>query len=254
MMHGKMKYLTYLPLLFLLGACTTLEDVYSGLKKSTYIVQGEEEHLLNHNRCPDALLKPELSIFTMHPANTKLDPENISNKNYMSRAYIEENAGLSCSFEDETVTVDLTLNFRGELGKKGKLLVNDDPLYTYPYFVAITDRSGDITLKEYFIASLHYPSEGNEATYTETVRQIIPLANHSKARDIAVVAGFQLTENQLKYNRNLLKAMQIEQAQQDAAEAAKAMTTAKPEANTNAIPVPSAEKAKQQNEPIKITN
>jgi hypothetical protein len=121
------------------------------------------------------------------------------------------------------VTVDLKVFFEGTLGPMGQAA--PQPTVSYPFFVAVTSPSGAILAKEVFSAPMTY-SAGGQETYVETMRQIIPIPNKEAGDHFKVLAGFQLSQDQLNYNRAVIAseeaaAKERARVQKEAAENAK---------------------------------
>jgi hypothetical protein len=116
-------------------------------------------------------------------------------------------AGRACQYNLKSVTVDLKVNFDGRLG------AGSDPAqrayFSLPFFVAVMEPGGNILAKEVFAATLAYPSGAQKQTYTENLRQIIPIANTARGPRYKVKIGFQLSPDQLKYNRAAIKRLQV---------------------------------------------
>lgn len=106
-----------------------------------------------------------------------------------------------CSVADNNMVLDLTLAFDGIAGPKARAKPSDKPSFAYPYFIAITNNQGSIVAKEIFAVTMAYEKGKNERTYSETIRQMIP-ANES-LKNYKVLIGFQLSEQELAYNRTL---------------------------------------------------
>ena len=72
----------------------------------------------------------------------------------------------------------------------------------YRYWIAVTRRSGKVLNKEYFNVSANF-SGGTVVGKTELIQQIvIPRADESvSAANFEVLIGFDLTEEQLTYNK-----------------------------------------------------
>jgi len=72
----------------------------------------------------------------------------------------------------------------------------------YRYWVAVTRRSGKVLNKEYFTVRADF-SDGPVTGETEILQRIlIPRADDSvSAANFEVLIGFELTEDQLTYNR-----------------------------------------------------
>jgi hypothetical protein len=75
--------------------------------------------------------------------------------------------------------------------------------HTYPYFVAVTRRNGKVLAKENFTTSAEFGRRTVTAR-TELVNQIkIPRADESiSGVNFEIVVGFDLTPEQLEFNRN----------------------------------------------------
>lgn len=72
---------------------------------------------------------------------------------------------------------------------------------TVPYFVAIISE-GQVIGKEVFQLALPFVGSKRKMTVNEYVDRIdIPIAGDKSADDYAVTIGFQLTEEQVEYNR-----------------------------------------------------
>ena len=72
---------------------------------------------------------------------------------------------------------------------------------SYEYFVAIADTSERILAKQTFSADVAFEDNRNRLTAFETLEQKIPLAVNQDGGAFTVYIGFQLTPDQLAYNR-----------------------------------------------------
>lgn len=187
-----------------LTACQTYEaiqddvhDLTTGNLTTARIVENEADVLLA-NECPKVEIVGDLS--TISDFN---DPRTSKSKNLISRVAIT-NADATCELSSKTATVDLKLIFEGTLGPKGRARKTDKPFFSYPFFVAVTTPSGKILAKEIFAASMTYNANEDTHTYFENMRQIIPIKNKKQAKFYSVLIGFQVTPDQLKYNREFL--------------------------------------------------
>lgn len=209
MMTETMKYFIYaLPLL--MAACTPAHHAYNDLQNTVGGMVDPNKALVEYGKCPETIVVEDLAYFTEYEASQPRTDAFMKSKAMMTKG------SSTCVYENQSVSVDLTLEFRGALGKKGRLRSDDDPLYSYPFFVAIADRTGDILAKQIFAATMPYPSDSNEGFYTETIRQLIPVPSAKKGRDYAVMAGFQLTDQQLEENRAFIKQHKIAVEQAEA--------------------------------------
>lgn len=95
----------------------------------------------------------------------------------------------------------MKLIFNGKLGPKGREKVSDKPFFSYPYFVAVTSPGGKIMAKEIFAASMTYGSHESTHSYFEKLREVIPISSKENAKNYKILIGFQVTKDQLAYNR-----------------------------------------------------
>lgn len=105
---------------------------------------------------------------------------------------------LSCRYAGtDPVRVQLDLDFA--FGKGPKATSNS---HAYTYWVAVVRRSGKVLNKEYFTVNADFRNEKVSAT-TESLNQIlIPRSDESvSAANFEILVGFDLTEDQLTYNK-----------------------------------------------------
>jgi hypothetical protein len=106
-----------------------------------------------------------------------------------------------CAINDTNVIVDMDIMFDGRMGPKGRAKPDDKPSFSYPYFIAITTPQGEITAKEVFTATVVYDAGQDVMEHAEQLRQVIPLTGEYNPRDFEVLVGFQLSPEELAYNR-----------------------------------------------------
>ncbi|MGE0256647.1 MAG: hypothetical protein AB7N54_11280 [Alphaproteobacteria bacterium] len=94
------------------------------------------------------------------------------------------------------VSVELQLFFAIARGP-----ANTTRTATYEYFVAVADKSERILAKQTFSADVAFEGNRNRLTAFETLEQTIPLAANQDGGAFTVYVGFQLTPDQLDYNR-----------------------------------------------------
>jgi hypothetical protein len=103
----------------------------------------------------------------------------------------------SCQPDEAKVDVDFQLVLATE---RGPAFDGRDP--TYQYFVAVTDREGQVLAKQVFEATMRFAEGQNRAGSVEELHQTIPLAQGRRPADYQVLVGFQLTPDQLAFNRS----------------------------------------------------
>lgn len=187
----------------LLAGCQTVDgfvqDVNSAFatSRSSASASSASPAPVIDDKCPRIEIVDELSSFSEFTSDT------MSQSNLVSRVDLNQ-VESSCSIKSGQVTLDLKLAFNGTLGPKAKLRNNDKPFFSYPFFIAVTNDKGVILAKEVFAASMTYERNENEHTYYENLRQIIPITSYAEAKQFTVMIGFQLTNEQLKYNRKYM--------------------------------------------------
>jgi hypothetical protein len=185
------------------------------------------EQLLANN-CPRVEVVSELASISEFS-----DPMMPQAENLMSRVQIVSPRA-ACEYTSKSVTVDLKLTFDAMLGPKGRIQSSDRPFFSYPFFVAVTSPSGKILAKEVFAASLTFNNGQDRQVYIENLRQIIPVKGEANGARHKVMVGFQLSPEQLNYNRAMMKTVQTIQV---------------PDANAAA---PAAVPQEQPNQPISL--
>ena len=108
------------------------------------------------------------------------------------------NATAICTREPVGVAVDTEIEFYAE---RANLLVKDT---VFPYFIALIDPQEHVLLQESYQVPIEFlPGETVRRTYAEKRTIHLPVRNRAAAADYAVVIGFQLTPDQIAFNRAL---------------------------------------------------
>lgn len=194
------KFIAFSILGLAITGCQTLTNTYQAILPGANANTTQSSSLINYQKCPTVEVVRDLSRLSKFAKNTSTKTSNLESSVAITSS---EN---TCTHKNKTTTVDLTLQFDGKLGDKGHFAKSDSPIHTYPFFVAITNKSGDIIGKEIFAASINYKGDSNSGSYTETIRQIIPIGKASNAKNFKISVGFQLSEEELAYNRAALEA------------------------------------------------
>ena len=157
--------------------------------------QDEPELVEEVTTCPSVKIVDELANLTEFSGDGAQTQENLISTVYMNQI------DSGCEFSQKNVTIDLKLEFAGNLGPKAKVKPSDKPFFAYPFFIAVLNAQDEILAKEVFSASMSYSRAEQAHTYYESLRQIIPFDNEEAAKGYQVLVGFQLTQAQLAYNR-----------------------------------------------------
>lgn len=189
--------------LFVLSGCETWTDFKQSLSNTfsnvdTSFATDEPVLVEEELKCPDVRIVDELANLTEFSGDGPETTENLVSTVYLNK--VES----GCEFSQKNVTIDLKLEFAGNLGAKAKTQPSDKPFFAYPFFIAVLNANDEILAKEVFSASMSYSRAEERHTYYESLRQIIPFEDEAAARNYKVLVGFQLTQDQLAYNRRNL--------------------------------------------------
>lgn len=149
--------------------------------------------------CPDATVVNDLSAL-----HRFVDMSSPSEKSSISNVTITDIAN-GCRYKDDNIVVEMNIRFQGEAGERARIRDTDKPSFSYPYFVAVTSPHGTILSKEVYALTMSYDEDENEIVHTEQIRQIIPLDGDIYGPDHSILVGFQLTEQELAYNRKMIR-------------------------------------------------
>jgi hypothetical protein len=154
---------------------------------------------------PVAIACPEVTLVQDLRALHQFEEGNPKPGTKISSAFFSGVAA-QCAHNGKNLIMQITLYLRGELGVRALAKKSDRPSFSYPYFVAVTDRGGNVLAKEIFSASMSYDAKQRIAAQEENIREIVPIADTEDVKNYTVMIGFQLTDAELAYNRSLLDA------------------------------------------------
>ena len=190
-----------------LSACQTLDGMITDMRNlelpaMSGNANNSEEFIIQGN-CAQTEIVPELSGYSEFTSI-----QNTGEGQLITRAHI---SGIksTCSYTERAMSVDLELDFEGTLGPQAKAVAPSKSSYAYPFFVAITSPGGKILAKEVFSASMIFPQGQEYKSYTETLRQVIPLIDTKQGKKYKILVGFQLSQDQLDYNRQILEQQRL---------------------------------------------
>src|SRR3954452_9235514 len=141
--------------------------------------------------CPKVTIPDETREVTRFRSSGAHDMTDV-----VSRAAVLKYDG-GCEYGDKGVTVNLNLLLGAERGPAAR-----DAQGAYQYFVAITDPAGQIIGKQQFDTTIAFSPNVGKGTSAEELVQRIPLAQGASAAGYAILVGFQLTPEQLAFNRD----------------------------------------------------
>jgi hypothetical protein len=146
--------------------------------------------------CPQILVVGDTSQVTKFQTGAGRDPTDVA-----LQARIADFAG-SCSLDARRnrVTVDLSLRIQATRGP-----ANRDRRGGYDYFVAIADKGDAILAKKVFPGEIAFAADATRVDAVEELAQTIPLGGGETGADYRIYVGFQLTADELAYNRRRLQ-------------------------------------------------
>ena len=155
------------------------------VKRLASILKAEEKP------CPAAVVVAEArNIYDLAPGGST--PEHLRVAGRITVPVAE------CKYRKGKIAVELDLPFeaaRGPVLKKGRLTLE------FPYFVAIADRYDNILGKETFVATIKLGGDQERAGTVEKIEQVIPLGPEQDGSHFVIYVGFQLTPDQVEFNR-----------------------------------------------------
>ncbi|MSP95380.1 MAG: hypothetical protein EXR00_08920 [Alphaproteobacteria bacterium] len=181
--------LRFLPLMFLplaAGGCETL-----GLSDGPVMV------VETISPCPStAVLSDAVTVTKVKPGTPSgmaANPQNVVLTAEMSRAQLE------CDYDREANTLSVDISFAVRATRGAGAAGAAEP--ALDYFVAIVDIDNNVLVKKQFQSR---PALGNRQTgvFQENVESFaIPLMEGKRPYDYEILTGFQLTPDELAYNR-----------------------------------------------------
>lgn len=193
-----------------LSACSTFEglknDLSSGYNSLTNSVASIAQPDANAERkkmpaydgtCPPVSVRPDLKRLVEFT-----DEEKPTDSTKMSEVTINGVTN-TCRVENGTIVMQIDIALYGQTGPKARVKPSDKPSFAYPYFIAVTDQTGNVVSKEIFAASLAYGANQKDINQTESVFQNIPVPDKEAGQNFNVIVGLQLTPQQLAYNQDI---------------------------------------------------
>ena len=140
--------------------------------------------------CPDTgLVLGASQLYDFKADAEKTEPNRII------AARIDNYRG-ACRYDGAQMDFDLELDFSAWRGAQGTTLERGQ----FPYFIAVLDAEESVLQRQAFSTTVPFDKTG-AGLKTEKHRLRLPLAEPKEAAGYKVVIGFQLTPEQLAYNR-----------------------------------------------------
>jgi len=141
------------------------------------------------DKCPVVSIPDDLSHVS-HFAGAGTDFANVT-----VTALLTDAKG-QCTFDKQGVTVDMNVSLIARLGPAAVDRTGD-----FAYFVAILNQDDTIVAKQVFPAPIAFADNQTRRGSIETITQRIPLKDLKQAGKYRIEVGFQLTQEELSYNR-----------------------------------------------------
>lgn len=183
-------------LLTLSGCQTTAEGMKQSFNDFFSGKHWQSSKIASAGGCPQVKMVEDLRSLSEFNDMDRAEPDKVVST--VTLASLDS----TCEYDarKDIATLSLMMAFESRLGPKGRIRAGDKPNFVYPYFIAVTTRQGDIVAKEVYAVAMAYDNKQTELASTETLKKLIPLDGKG-ASDYEILVGFQLSDEQLAYNR-----------------------------------------------------
>jgi hypothetical protein len=139
--------------------------------------------------CPRAVVADQAGHLTRFVGADK-DPAHVQ-----FEAQIGDLTG-DCGYDDSSIDVDMKVQILGSRGA-----ANTTGQATFNYFVAIARPDKTILAREAFDATIEFPGNQTQNGVVDEIQQTIPLQSGQTGTDFVIIVGFEMTPDELEYNR-----------------------------------------------------
>ena len=142
--------------------------------------------------CPSGFVLAPTSSLTVFRNGAPADPSG--------ELYTVSMSGMktSCKFNKKTISTesDVRIMFRARRAPSSEAVT-----YNVPYFLAVTHHGDRIMTKKLFIAHVVFAPGAVSASFEDSIDStVIKIARGNKIGEYEILAGLQLTQEQLDYN------------------------------------------------------
>lgn len=103
---------------------------------------------------------------------------------------------VQCKYEKNVLVVNLQVAVAGQRGPADRSRKAD-----FEYFVAILDPQGNIVTKEPFKVNFDFPPNRDRLAIVDELEPRVPLSDLAQGPNYNIMVGFQLTADELEWNR-----------------------------------------------------
>ncbi len=139
--------------------------------------------------CPDVVLLSDAS------KQVKFNGQGRDLTDVLFEAEIEP-ALVACEYDENVLDVDLQVRVVASRGP-----ANSDRLANINYFVAVARADQTVLAREAFDIAIPFPGNRTRVSGLEEIGQIIPLAPGETGSNYRIYLGFDLTPEELQFNR-----------------------------------------------------
>jgi hypothetical protein len=142
---------------------------------------------------------PNTRILSTAEREVRIAPPGAPNQGKIQYVGQIKQAKLACSYDPNTyerLTVAMGVQITAALGPGAV-----DRTAEFEYFVAVMNLSGEVIGKKVFPLKIAFPPGQDEVTKVEAIDQVIPLKYPQNGGSLEIWTGFQLTDDELKFNR-----------------------------------------------------
>jgi hypothetical protein len=161
----------------LLGACETLNSINFNPKPEA------------PPPCPRAVVGENAGRLTRFSGAGK-DAANV-----VFKAEIGDLTG-TCGYDDNTIDVDMQVQL---IATRGPAATQDTAKFNY--FVAVARNDKTILSRDSFDAEIELPADKTKNGTADEIQQTIPLPKGETGADLTIIVGFEMTPDELEYNR-----------------------------------------------------
>ncbi len=144
--------------------------------------------------CPAIIMVPATKSMT------KFDTDNPSLM--LARASIVDVRG-GCEFVAGGMEVDLDILMRGTITNQGRFEgnKNQEAFVSFPYFITVMNAQGTPVNKQILATAMRFRPNVDFLDHAEKITQFIPMTESAKSKDYTISVGYQLSREQLGYNK-----------------------------------------------------
>lgn len=145
--------------------------------------------------CPSAFAITPVSNLTVFRQNAPQDP---SGELYTVSI---SDVKTKCKFDKKAITTnsEVRIDFKAKRAASG-----EGGTYNVPYFLAVTRHGDKILTKKLFVAHVVFEPGQTSVSFEDKINSItLNIARSAKVGEYAIMAGFQLTKEQLDYNTKM---------------------------------------------------